>query len=108
MNKVNTYTRLRETLQSRLEPRYMRTIAVFYWRSLLIVAFISLLGVLMWSFSELQTSRAILERLNEPHTNQIPIVTRKQIEDMAAKLTARQSAYTQLKNAPPSVSDPSQ
>lgn len=108
MNKVNAYTQLRETLQSRLEPRYMRAIAVFYWRSLLMIAFISLLAMLVGSFFELQASRAVLDRLNEPPRNQTPIVTRKEIEDTAARLTARQSAYTQLKSAPPSIADPSQ
>ena len=86
----------------------MHTLAVTYWRTLLIVAVLSTIGILLWAFIELQASRSVLERLNEPSPNQAPILTRQEIDGMAAQLTEAQSTYLQIKNASTSVAGPAQ
>ena len=86
----------------------MRVLAVAYWRTLLIVAGLSTIGILLWALIELQASRSVLDHLNEPSPNQVPILTRQEIDSMAAQLTEAQSTYLQIKNAPTSVADPAQ
>ena len=108
---MNIITRLRRTYEHRYEPEYARAFANLYWRSLLSLACIVVVGTFAYCaivfFGALPQSSTDTPAV----TSSIPAganLNRAELESTLNGFAARQASFNALKTDPtPSVTDPS-
>jgi len=106
MTKLGPYTLLREALKNPNEPTFMRALAEWYWRTLLVLLLLLFIGSLALGFSELGAARSVFDQLKAPQQTPPSALSRKDIDAVVAGFTARESRYGALKADPVSLPDP--
>lgn len=99
---------LRTFYEGRHEPENMRPLAEWYWRTLLLVAFVSLWVVIaygVWQFY------GVLQKLNAGQnvreSRQPELLSREQLVQILDAYGARQARFVDEQETRPSLTDPS-
>lgn len=105
--KSSFFSSFRELYAARHEPENVRPLAEAYWRALLVLSALLIIGILFfgaWEFASVMRKISTSSNGNAP---KVDVLDRTKLEDTLAKFAERQSTYEAAKGKKPGLSDPS-
>lgn len=104
---TNIWNYTREVWSFRHEPEHFRKLADFYWRALLVLAALIVIG--SGTYGVMKFMAALQEREDAlgPSGGGVPLLNKKDLEATLEGFAARAAAYESFKTTPPKIADPS-
>jgi len=110
MNQLTLiWTRIRDTYSYRYEPEYLRTLAENFWRAVLFVLALVIVGGIVYGGLALLTVLADVSDIENSVASRAPVpgLNRVQLQATIDGFESRKVNYEFLKAHPPKVVDPS-
>lgn len=104
---TNTWNYMHEIWSFRHEPEHFRRLADFYWRALLLIAAVAILGAVSYGTMKFIGAFEGEESLLGESSGGIPLLNQRDLQAVLEAFDARAARYESLKSAPPQITDPS-
>ena len=104
----DTFNRLRALYRARYEPENLRPLADMYWRFILALALLSIVGVIMFGLWQFVAVVENLSAAQSGSTSASPVIfNRTKLESVLRAYDARQAQYDASASSAATVTDPS-
>ena len=100
--------KLRDALSDPTEPENVRTIAVVYWRSLILLSFVLLATGMFYGYQQFNGVLETFTAIRPVDSRPVASFSRNDLDKTVAAVDARVLRYASLQAAPLTDADPSQ
>jgi hypothetical protein len=105
---IFSFSRVKDTWDFREEPENMRSLGLYLWRTLLVIALLSVLSAAWFGFQELGVVMQAENVAQTPAAPPAPLDPNK-LQSQLSAFTTKQAEYQNLSQSPlPQIPDPSE
>jgi len=104
---TNIWNTAREVWSFRHEPEHFRKLADFYWRALLVLAALTIMGFAAYGMMKFMDSLTANEDLLVASGTGVPLLNQRDLQATLEGFEARRARYEALKVSTPNIADPS-
>lgn len=103
---MRTWNKARTAWEFRHEPEHMKVLALIYWRTLLALSALTMLGFVVWGAVLLFNATQDLGSLPAQGGGRAGTLNKEQLRETLEGFEARRARYEALKTAPIQIVDP--